>query len=43
MMKERKMKAIEEKLLVAIQNAKEMDISLAELKAMLTLLYTEDE
>lgn len=43
MMKERKMKAIEEKLLVAIQNAKEMDISLAELKAMLTLLYTEDK
>lgn len=37
------MKAIEEKLLVAIQNAKEMDINLAELKAMLTLLYTEDD
>lgn len=43
MMKERKMKAIEEKLLVAIQNAKEMNISLIELKEMLTLLYTEDE
>ena len=41
MMKERKMKVIEEKLLVAIQNGKEMDLSLAELKEMLTLLYTE--
>lgn len=43
MVKERKMKAIEEKLVVAIQNSKEMGISLAELKEMLTLLYTEGE
>ncbi|MBE1554679.1 GntR family transcriptional regulator [Sporosarcina limicola] len=43
MMKERKMKVIEEKLFVAIQNGKEMGLSLAELKEMLTLLYTEDE
>ncbi len=43
MVKERKMKAIEEKLVAAIQNSKEMGISLAELKEMLTLLYMEDE
>lgn len=43
MVKERKMKAIEEELVVAIQNSKEMGISLAELKEMLTLLYTEGE
>ncbi|MFF2178429.1 GntR family transcriptional regulator [Lysinibacillus sp. NPDC058147] len=43
LMRERKIKVIEENLLVAIQNAKEMDISLTELKEMLTLLYTEDE
>lgn len=43
MMKERKMKVIEEKLIVAIQNGKEMGLSLAELKEILTLLYTEDE
>lgn len=43
MVKERKMKVIEEKLVVAIQNSKEMGISLAELKEMLTLLYTEGE
>ena len=43
LVKERKMKAIEEKLVVAIQNSKEMGISLAELKEMLTLLYTEGE
>ncbi len=43
MMKERKMKVIEEKLLVAIQNGKEMGLNLAELKEMLTLLYTEDD
>ncbi|MEG0261092.1 MAG: GntR family transcriptional regulator, partial [Lysinibacillus sp.] len=43
MMKERKMKVIEEKLLVAIQNGKEMGLSLVELKEMLTLLYTEDD
>ncbi|KOP80913.1 GntR family transcriptional regulator [Lysinibacillus sp. FJAT-14745] len=43
LMRERKIKVIEENLLVAIQNAKEMDISLTALKEMLTLLYTEDE
>ncbi len=43
MIRERKMKVIEEKLLTAIQNAKDMNISLAELKEMLILLYTEDE
>lgn len=43
MIKERKMKAIEEKLSMAIQNGKEMGLSLTELKEMLTLLYTEGE
>lgn len=43
MIKERKMKVIEEKLLEAIQNSKEMSIGLSELKEMLTLLYSEDE
>ena len=43
MIKERKMKVIEEKLSEAIQNSKEMGIGLSELKEMLTLLYTEDE
>jgi len=43
MMKERKMKVIEEKLLAAIQNGKEMGLSLVELSEMLTLLYTEDD
>ncbi|KOS63133.1 GntR family transcriptional regulator [Lysinibacillus agricola] len=43
MMRERKIKVVEENLLIAIQNAKEMNISLAELKEMLTLLYSEDE
>jgi len=43
MMRERKVKVIEENLLIAIQNAKEMNIGLAELKEMLSLLYSEDE
>ena len=43
MIKERKMKVIEEKLSEAIQNSKEMGIGLSELKEMLTLLYSEDE
>ncbi|MDD1501509.1 MULTISPECIES: GntR family transcriptional regulator [Lysinibacillus] len=43
MIRERKVKVIEENLLIAIQNAKEMNIGLAELKEMLTLLYSEDE
>jgi len=42
-MRERKIKVVEENLLIAIQNAKEMNIDLAELKEMLTLLYTENE
>ena len=43
MIKERKMKVIEEKLSEAIQNSKELGIGLSELKEMLTLLYSEDE
>ncbi|WP_427109015.1 GntR family transcriptional regulator [Lysinibacillus xylanilyticus] len=43
MMRERKVKVIEENLLIAIQNAKEMNFGLTELKEMLTLLYSEDE
>jgi len=43
MMRERKVKVIEENLLIAIQSAKEMNIGLAELKEMLTLLYSGDE
>jgi len=43
MMRERKIKVVEENLLIAIQNAKEMNIGLSELKEMLTLLYTENE
>ena len=43
MMKERKMNVIEEKLLVAIQNGKEMGLSLVKLKEMLTVLYKEDD
>lgn len=42
MMRERKVKVIEENLLIAIQNAKEMNIGLAELKEMLALLYSEE-
>ncbi|KGR85355.1 GntR family transcriptional regulator [Lysinibacillus odysseyi] len=43
MIKERKMKVIEEKLVEAIENSKDMGIGLAELKEMLTLLYSEEE
>ncbi|MBM7715415.1 GntR family transcriptional regulator [Siminovitchia sp. FSL H7-0308] len=39
---EKKLKVMEEKLVDAIQNAKEMGISLSELKEMLTLLYEVD-
>ena len=35
-------KNIEEKLCEAIQNAKQMDVSLNELKEMLTILYEEE-
>jgi len=43
MMRERKIKVVEENLLIAIQNAKEMNIGLSELKEMLALLYSDDE
>lgn len=43
MIKERKMKVIEEKLFDAIQNGKEVGLSLAELKEIMTLLYTEGD
>lgn|SRR5690554_5069436 len=39
LMKERKLKVIEEKLVEAIENSKELGISLKELKDMLTILY----
>lgn len=37
--KEKKLKTIEEKLIEAIENSKEIGISLQELKEMLTILY----
>lgn len=42
MIKERKMKVIEEQLLTAIQNSKELGIELSELKELLTMLYREE-
>ena len=42
MIKERKMKVIEEQLLTAIQNSKEIGINLSELKELLTMLYKEE-
>lgn len=39
--KEKKLKAIEEKLLEVIANSKEIGVSLAELKEMLTILHEE--
>ncbi|MBP3038197.1 GntR family transcriptional regulator [Bacillaceae bacterium Marseille-Q3522] len=42
MILERKRKVIEEQLTAAIQNSKEIGMELAELKALLTLLYKED-
>jgi len=42
MILERKMKVIEEQLLAAIKNSKEIGIDLAELKELLTVLYEED-
>ncbi|MBH0320906.1 GntR family transcriptional regulator [Bacillus cereus] len=41
-MKEEKLKTVEENLCEAIQNAKQMDVSLNELKEMLTILYEEE-
>ncbi|WP_313894503.1 GntR family transcriptional regulator [Psychrobacillus sp.] len=43
MIKERKMKVIEEQLLTAIQNSKEIGIDLTELKELLTMLYKEED
>ncbi|OZI11118.1 GntR family transcriptional regulator [Bacillaceae bacterium SAS-127] len=42
MIKERKMQGIEEQLLTAIQNSKEIGVSLTELKELLTMLYREE-
>ncbi|MEH7526660.1 GntR family transcriptional regulator, partial [Bacillus sp. JJ1503] len=39
---ERKMKVIEEQLMAAIQNSKEIGVELAELKELLTMLYKEE-
>lgn len=43
MIREGKLKGIEEQLLAAIQNSKDIGISLSELKELLTILYKEDE
>jgi len=42
MIKERKMKVIEEQLLSAIQNSKEIGVSLTELLELLSMLYREE-
>lgn len=42
MIMERKMKVIEEQLMAAIQNSKEIGVKLSELKELLTLLYKEE-
>lgn len=41
--KESKMKGVEEQLSLAIQNSKELGITLAELQDILTILYREEE
>ncbi|GIN88792.1 GntR family transcriptional regulator [Heyndrickxia sporothermodurans] len=43
MIKERKRKIVEEQLIMAIQNSKEIGIELPELKELLSLLYEEAE
>lgn len=43
MMKERKMQVIEEQLMTAIQNSKEIGVTLTELKELITMLYREEE
>src|SRR5690625_4869714 len=43
MIKERKRKVIEEQLLVAIKNSKELGVSLTELIELLHMLYKEEE
>lgn len=42
MIRERKMKVIEEQLMAAIQNSKEIGIDLNELNELLTILYKEE-
>ncbi|MDQ0225864.1 GntR family transcriptional regulator [Metabacillus niabensis] len=42
MIRERKMKVIEEQLMAAIQNSKEIGIDLPELSELLTILYKEE-
>lgn len=42
MIRERKMQVIEEQLVAAILNSKEIGVELTELKELLTLLYEED-
>ena len=42
MIKERKMKVIEEQLLSAVQNSKEIGVSLTELLDLLSMLYREE-
>jgi GntR family transcriptional regulator len=42
MILERKMKVIEEQLMVAIENSKEIGVELAELQELLALLYKEE-
>lgn len=41
MMREKKLKIIEEQLMVVIENSKEMDISLEELQQLVSILYEE--
>jgi len=41
LIKEKKLRAIEEQLSAVIKNSKEIDLSLAELKELLTILYEE--
>lgn len=43
MILERKMRVIEEQLLAAIQNSKEIGLEFAELKELFTMLYREEE
>lgn len=43
MIMERKRKVIEEQLMAAIQNSKEIGMELGELKEILSMLYEEDE
>ncbi|KGA96669.1 GntR family transcriptional regulator [Alkalihalobacillus alcalophilus ATCC 27647 = CGMCC 1.3604] len=42
-LKEKKLKVVEEKLIEAIKNAKDLNIPLTELKEMLTILYEEEK